>query len=142
MAQTLSQLEVLALLALARLGDDAYGVTVREEIATVTGRDVSMAAIYAALDRLERSGLVRPWQSEPRPERGGRARRHFALTAAGRVPKRAAELLNTKPTTLNGMIKRHDIRPRRKRSGVSGTAPGGDDGDDVTDEARVSADVD
>jgi PadR family transcriptional regulator len=88
MAQTLSQLEVLALLALARLGDDAYGVTVREEIATVTGRDVSMAAVYAALDRLERIGLARPWRSEPRPERGGRARRHFAITAVGRTALR------------------------------------------------------
>jgi PadR family transcriptional regulator PadR len=77
-------LDVLTLVALARLGDEAYGVTVREDIAGVTGRDVSIAAVYAALDRLTRQGLIRPWQSEPRAERGGRSRRHFALTSSGR----------------------------------------------------------
>ena len=96
MAQNLSRLELLALVALARLGDDGYGVTVQQEIATVTGREVSMAAIYAALDRLERGGLVRPWQSEPRPERGGRARRHFALTAAARAALRTERAIMTR----------------------------------------------
>jgi DNA-binding PadR family transcriptional regulator len=80
----LHQIELLSLVALAKLGDEAYGVTVRDEIADLTGRDVSMAAVYAALDRLERQGLVKPWMSAPRPERGGRARRHFSLTAPGR----------------------------------------------------------
>jgi len=96
MPQNLGQLDVLTMLAMARLGDDAYGVTVREEIAAVTGRDVSMAAVYAALDRLERAGLARPWQSEPRPERGGRARRHFALTAAGRAALSAERAVMTR----------------------------------------------
>jgi len=96
MTQHLSRLELLALVALARLGDDGYGVTVQQEIATVTGREVSMAAIYAALDRLERGGLVRPWQSEPRPERGGRARRHFALTPPGRAALRAERAMMTR----------------------------------------------
>jgi DNA-binding PadR family transcriptional regulator len=82
-------LDVLTLVAVARLGDDAYGVTVREDIAAVTGRDVSMAAVYAALDRLTTQRLVSPWQSEPRAERGGRARRHFAVTAAGKAALRA-----------------------------------------------------
>jgi DNA-binding PadR family transcriptional regulator len=84
MPPELHQIELLSLVALARLGDEAYGVTVREEIARLTGRDVSMAAVYAALDRLERRKLVKPWLSAPRAERGGRARRHFSLTAAGR----------------------------------------------------------
>src|SRR5262245_60099536 len=96
MPQTLSQLEVLALLALVRLADDGYGVTGRREIAGVPGRDVSMAAAYAALDRLERAGLVKRWQSDPRPERGGRARRHFALTAAGRSALAAERALVTR----------------------------------------------
>lgn len=93
MSALLSRLDVLALLALSRLGEQAYGVTVREDIAAVTGRDVSMAAVYAALDRLERRGLVRAWHSEPRPERGGRARRHFAPTAAGRAALRTERAL-------------------------------------------------
>jgi PadR family transcriptional regulator len=89
MSALLARLDVLALLALSRLGEGAYGVTVREDIASVTGRDVSMAAVYAALDRLERRGLVEAWHSEPRPERGGRARRHFAPTPAGLAALRA-----------------------------------------------------
>jgi len=48
-------------------------------------RDVSLAGVYAALDRLEYLGLTRAWLSTPRPERGGRARRHYAITAAGRT---------------------------------------------------------
>jgi DNA-binding PadR family transcriptional regulator len=83
MPRDLHQIELLSLVALARLGDEAYGVTVREEIARLTGRDVSMAAVYAALDRLERRKLVKPWLSAPRAERGGRARRQFSHTAAG-----------------------------------------------------------
>jgi DNA-binding PadR family transcriptional regulator len=80
----LNRVELLALIAILRLGDEAYGVTIHDEIARSAGRSVSMAGVYSALDRLERQGLVRPWQSEPRAERGGRARRHYNLTAAGR----------------------------------------------------------
>ena len=80
-----ARLDLLALLALARLGSDAYGVAVCEDIDAVTGHEASMAAVYVALDRLEHGGLVRGWQSEPRPEQGGRTRRHFVLTAAGRA---------------------------------------------------------
>jgi PadR family transcriptional regulator PadR len=82
---TLNHIEVLTLAAVARLGETAYGVPIRDEIARCSGRDVSMAAVYAALDRLERSGLAQAWLSDPRPERGGRARRHYQLTAAGRA---------------------------------------------------------
>jgi DNA-binding PadR family transcriptional regulator len=96
MRPPVSRLDLLALLALTRLGEDAYGVTVCEDISRVTGREVSMAAVYAALDRLERGGFVRAWQSDPRPERGGRSRRHFALTAAGRAELRAARALAAK----------------------------------------------
>ena len=96
MPADLHRLDVLALLALERLGDDAYGVTVSEDIASILGRDVSMAAVYAALDRLERRGLVRGSLSDPRPERGGRARRYFAPTRAGREALRAERALATK----------------------------------------------
>ena len=80
----MTELETHALLALLKLGDEAYGVSVSEAIHTTLGREVSLAAVYLALDRLERQGLARPWLSPPRPERGGRARRAYRLTEAGR----------------------------------------------------------
>ena len=79
----INEMEQLVLLALARLGDDAYGVPVREEIEERAGRPVSIAAIYSALDRLEARGFVDSWLSDPKPERGGRARKHFTITAGG-----------------------------------------------------------
>ena len=66
-----------------RLGDTAYGVTVRREIEDRTGREVSIGAIYATLDRLEGKGFVRSRVGEPTATRGGRAKRHFRITARG-----------------------------------------------------------
>jgi DNA-binding PadR family transcriptional regulator len=80
----LNRIDLLALVAVLRLGDEAYGVTIHEEIERAAGRHVSLAGVYSALDRLERGGLTRVWHSDPRPERGGRARRHYGLTAVGR----------------------------------------------------------
>ncbi len=82
--QTLTPLELLTLVAVARLGVGAYAVPIRAEIKTFASRSVSIAAIYGALDRLDRRGLAAAWLSEPRPERGGRARRHYRLTPSGR----------------------------------------------------------
>jgi DNA-binding PadR family transcriptional regulator len=82
-SHTLTETEQLVLLALLRLGEDAYGVPVRAEIEARTGRLVSLAAVYACLDRLEREGLARSRLSEPRPERGGRARKYYRITHAG-----------------------------------------------------------
>jgi PadR family transcriptional regulator PadR len=79
----LGEFEHVVLLALLRLGDDAYGVTVRQEIAQRTGRDVSVGAIYATLGRLETKGFVRSRLGSPTAERGGRAKRHFRVTARG-----------------------------------------------------------
>jgi DNA-binding PadR family transcriptional regulator len=78
------EFEQLVLLALARLGDDGYGVSVREEIQRRTGRAASFSAVYAALARLEGKELIRSRYGEPTPERGGRRKKHFALTTAGR----------------------------------------------------------
>lgn len=79
-----SELEGLILLALVRLGgDEAYGVPVRDEIVAQTGRTPSLAAVYAALGRLEDAGLVASWVSEPEPRPGGRARKHFRLRPGG-----------------------------------------------------------
>src|SRR5262245_9167416 len=80
---SLGEFEQVLLLAIVRLGDDAYGVTIRHEIADRTGRDVAIGQLYSSLDRLERKGFVRSTRSEPTPERGGRSRRHFRLKPAG-----------------------------------------------------------
>ena len=80
---TLGEFEQIVLLAIVHLGDDAYGVTIRHEIAERTGRDVAIGALYTALHRLERKGLVRSAMSEPTAERGGRSKRHFRVKPAG-----------------------------------------------------------
>ena len=80
---SLGEFEHLVLLAVLRLGTDAYGMRVRKEIDSRTGRDVSIGAVYATLDRLEEKGLVTSKLHDPTPERGGRAKRSFHLTGAG-----------------------------------------------------------
>jgi DNA-binding PadR family transcriptional regulator len=79
----LGEFELIVILALLRLSDSAYGVSVRQEIAERTGRDVSIGAIYATLDRLETKGYVRSHLGEPTPERGGRPKRFFKVTGKG-----------------------------------------------------------
>jgi PadR family transcriptional regulator PadR len=79
----LGEFEHIVMLAVLRLKDDAYGMAVRREIAGRTGRDVAIGAVYATLDRLATKGLVTATVSEPTPQRGGRAKRSFRLTAAG-----------------------------------------------------------
>ena len=79
----LGEFEQVVLLALMRLGPEAYGVTIRREIQERTGRNVSLGAIYPTMDRLEAKGLVRSHLGVPTPERGGRAKKHFRLEARG-----------------------------------------------------------
>ena len=79
----LGEFEHLILLAVLRLSDGAYGMSVRREIADRTGRDVSIGAVYATLDRLASKGLVTSAMGDSTPERGGRAKRSFHLTGAG-----------------------------------------------------------
>jgi len=81
--ETLGDFEEIVLLAVMRLGEESYGVTIKEEIEERTGREVSLGAIYPTLDRLEQKGYLASWTGEPREERGGRARRHFRLERAG-----------------------------------------------------------
>lgn len=81
--QPISEFEQLVLLAVARLGREAYGMSVSHEIEARTGRSVSLAAIYAALNRFAADGMVSSWTSEPTAQRGGRAKKHFVLEAAG-----------------------------------------------------------
>jgi len=79
----LGEFEHIILLALLRLQDRAYGVNVRQEIESCTHREVSVGAVYATLDRLEKKGYVKSWFGEPTPERGGRSKRFFIVTAKG-----------------------------------------------------------
>lgn len=82
---SLGEFEQMVLLAILRLGDEAYGVTVREEIVRCTGRGVAPGALYTALGRLEDKKLIRARVGEPTPERGGRAKRYLTVTSAGRT---------------------------------------------------------
>lgn len=79
----LGTLELAALLAIARLGEGAYGLAVRQDLSERANRDYSVGAIYTTLSRLEDKGLLASSASEPLPVRGGRSRRHFRLTRAG-----------------------------------------------------------
>ena len=79
----LTDFELMILLATLRVGDAAYGVPIAAEIERTGGRRVVVAAVYTALDRLERNGLVSSTIGEPTPERGGRAKRYFRVTAKG-----------------------------------------------------------
>ena len=79
----LGEFEHIVLLAVLRLDDQAYGVTIRREIEGRTKREVSIGAIYATLDRLETKGYVRSRVGNPTPERGGRSKRFFRVTAQG-----------------------------------------------------------
>jgi len=81
--ETLGNFELMVLLALIRLGDDAYGVPISQAIEESTGREVLIGSVYAALERLEEKGFVTSEMGEPTPERGGRAKRYFHITAKG-----------------------------------------------------------
>jgi DNA-binding PadR family transcriptional regulator len=79
----LTDFELMILLAILRVEDDAYGVRIAREIEETAGRSVQLAAIYAALERMESRGLVGSSLGDPTPERGGRAKRLFRVTPKG-----------------------------------------------------------
>src|SRR5438874_1700078 len=79
----LGEFEELVLLAIARLGDNAYGVSIRQLVEGAMGRSSSVGAIHATTERLEQKGFVSSFRGEPTPERGGRAKRFFRLEGAG-----------------------------------------------------------
>ena len=84
MARTLlTDFELMLVLGILRIGDEAYGVQIARDIETTVGRRVLMGAAYAALDRLERNGLVSSRTGEPTAARGGRAKRYFHVTKRG-----------------------------------------------------------
>jgi len=75
----LGEFEQVVLLSVLRLGENAYAVSIRDEILDCTGRDVSRGSIYITLDRLETKGFLRSRLADPTPERGGRAKRYYEL---------------------------------------------------------------
>ncbi len=79
----LGEFEQVVLLAMARLGDAAYGMAISEEIESKTGREVGIGSVYSALDRMERKGYLSSSVGDPTPERGGRAKRYYRLEWAG-----------------------------------------------------------
>jgi PadR family transcriptional regulator, regulatory protein PadR len=79
----LGEFEHIVLLAILRLGDDAYAIPIRREIEERTGRSVARGALYTALERLETKECLQSRMSEPLAERGGRSRRYFTVTRVG-----------------------------------------------------------
>jgi DNA-binding PadR family transcriptional regulator len=106
----LGHLEHLVLLALLRLGDRSYGVPILEEIKARTGREHLRPSVYIALRRLEAKGLVKSRLGDPTPERGGRAKRFFTLTAAGH------RQLDLSRAALTAMWPKSAARARKART--------------------------
>jgi DNA-binding PadR family transcriptional regulator len=102
----LTDFELMILLATLRVGDEAYGVPIAREIESTAGRPVALAAVYAALDRLERTGFVTSRLGDATAERGGRAKRLFDVTPHGlraiKATQRALVALWTDVPQLKG----------------------------------------
>lgn len=79
----LGEFELMILLAVIHLGEDAYGVPISRELEKHRGREVSVGSVYAALERLESKGLITSSLGDPTPERGGKAKRFFRITKVG-----------------------------------------------------------
>ena len=88
---TLSSFELMVMLAIIRVGDDAYGVSISDEIEKTTGSEVLLGSVYDALARLEEKGLIASRLGQATPERGGRAKRHFHTTSRGLALVRDAQ---------------------------------------------------
>lgn len=103
----LGEFELIVLLAVVRLGENAYGVPVRREIEKRTKREVTVGALYRTLDRLEEKGHVSSWFSDPLPERGGRSKRYF------RVEKLGIKALQQSERELSAMWAGIDLKKAR-----------------------------
>ncbi len=87
----LAEFELMVLLAVMRLGENAYGVPISHEIEARTGREAALGSVYASLERLEDKGFVESRRGERTAERGGRAKRYFRITAQGLHAVREAQ---------------------------------------------------
>lgn len=102
----LGEFEQFLLLAILRLGDNAYGSTIRQLLADSISRDVTIGALYTTLERLEKKGLVESRMGESTSERGGRAKKYFKVSAQGQSAlKRSKQALSNmwQGLTLKGM---------------------------------------
>jgi len=97
MGHHLGEFEQLVLFAVLRLGDEAYGVTIRRAIESNTGREVTAGAVYTTLDRMEKRGLVSSHFGDPSPERGGKRKKYYRLQEEG------AELLDRSYGAMRAM---------------------------------------
>ncbi len=79
----LGEFELMIILAVIRLGEEAYGVPISRELERCRGKGVAVGSVYAALDRLEFKGLISSTLGDPTPERGGKAKRYFRVTGNG-----------------------------------------------------------
>ena len=104
-AASLGDLEFMLLLVILNLGDEAYGVSVSRELTLLRSRAMSLASVYVALEKLELKGLVTSRLGEASPERGGRAKRYFRVTAEG---------LRSANETRNTLTRLWTILPRTK----------------------------
>lgn len=98
----LGEFEQLILLAIFRLGENAYGTAIRHELIQTAKRDASLGAIYTTLGRLEEKGLVESKLGEPTDERGGRAKKYYSVSAAGTTA--LYQSLNTVDLMRDGLI--------------------------------------
>ena len=87
----LGQLEQMIMLAVLHLGKDAYGGAIRDELEERGGKSLALGTVYVTMKRLERKGLVRSWLGEPTAERGGKAKRFYAVEPAGVEALHAAQ---------------------------------------------------
>ena len=94
--EILTRIEEVILLAVHRLGDDAYGVTIRQEVEQLMGKSYSVGAIYVPLDRMAERGWLTTETGQPTAVRGGRAKRFYTLTPAGKQALLAAKQLHEK----------------------------------------------
>ena len=102
----IGEFELYVLLAIVHLADDAYGIRIRQEIERRTGREIAIGAIYATLGRLTDKSLVEFTLSTPEPVQGGRARKHYVLTAAGtRAVRHSTSMLTKMMAGANLAIK-------------------------------------
>ena len=104
----LREFEQLALLSVLRLGENAYGARIREDLEQTARRSVSIATIYVALSRLDQRGFVRSWMSDPTPVRGGKSKKYYELRPAGVVA--LAEAKATLERMWKGVGEALDVR--------------------------------
>ncbi len=96
--RTLGAFELMLMLAVMRLDENAYGVTIRHELRTRAKKDVAIGAIYTGLERLERKGFVESWLGGPTAERGGRSKRFY------RVSTKGLRILNETQRAIQGLL--------------------------------------